>query len=127
MDADIYKAETGQILACAFEVLNTLGHGLREKTYENALIVEFGLRSISVVQQARFPVEYKGVQVDEFVPDLIVFDRIVVDTKTIEQISQIEIGQMLNYLRITKLPVGLILNFKRPRLESRRVILSENL
>lgn len=105
------------------EVLNGLGHGLHEKPYENALVVEFGLRKLRTGQQRRFEVNYKGVPVGEFIPDLIVDDAVIVDAKVIETIGAIERGQMLNYLRITKLRVGLILNFKRPKLEWERVIL----
>ena len=58
-----------------------------------------------------------------FVPDLIVYGKIIVDTKVIERITDIERGQMLNYLRITKLRVGVILNFKHPKLEWERIVL----
>lgn len=108
------------------EVLNVLGHGLNEKPYENALVVEFGLRRIPVRQQPSFNVIYKDVKVGEYIPDLICFDQIVVDTKTIERIGDHEIGQMLNYLRITGLKVGLLLNFKKARLEWKRVVLERN-
>ena len=115
--------ETRQIIGCAMEVLNGLGHGLLEKPYENALVVEFGLRGISFKQQPRFDVVYKSVKVGEYIPDLIAFDRVVVDTKVIEKITDLEMGQILNYLKITGLKVGLILNFKRPKLEWKRIVL----
>jgi len=118
------KAESHTIIGCAFDVLNELGHGLNEKCYENALVVEFKLRGIAFDQQHRFEVLYKGERVGEFTPDLIVFGSIVVDTKTIEQITDHERGKMLNYLKVTKLPVGLILNFKHPRLQRERVALT---
>ena len=106
-----------------FDVLNELGHGLHEKIYENALVVEFKLRGIPFEQQKRFPVHYKTVLVGEFVPDLIVFGSIIVDTKTIDRITEHELGKMTNYLRVAKLRVGLILNFKHARLEwERRVV-----
>lgn len=117
--------ETGIILNCAFEVLNVLGHRLLEKPYENALCVEFGLRDIPYSQQPRYDVTYKSVKIGEYVPDLVVFDSIVVDTKVIDRITEHELGQMLNYLRITGRPVGLILNFKRGKLEWKRVILTK--
>jgi GxxExxY protein len=60
---------------------------------------------------------YKSVKVGEYIPDLIVFDEIVVDTKTIDRIIDVERGQILNYLKITQLRVGLLLNFKHPKLE----------
>ena len=119
----IMGEEVRQIVGCAFEVLNTLGHGLLEKPYENALCVELKLRSIPFIQQPRFNVVYKGVKVGDYIPDLIVYNNIVVDTKTIEQITDIERGQILNYLKITGCKVGLILNFKHPRLEWERLVL----
>ena len=127
MDTDthgfLYKEETHQIIGCAMEVLNTIGHGLLEKPYENALCVEFGSRNIPFKQQPRFNVIYKNVKVGEYIPDLIVFDKIVVDTKTINKITNHEKGQILNYLKITGLRVGLILNFKYAKLQWERVIL----
>ncbi len=117
------EEEVFQIVGCAMEVLNTLGHGLREKSYENALAVEFRLRAIPFHQQPRYPVAYKTVKVGEYIPDLIVFDKIIVDAKTIDRISNNEEGQILNYLKITKLKVGLILNFKHAKLEWKRLVL----
>lgn len=105
------------------EVLNTLGHGLLEKPYENALTVEFRLRDIPFRQQPRFDVLYKSVKVGEYVPDLIVYEQIVVDTKTIDRITNHEKGQVINYLKITGLHVGLILNFKYAKLQWERLVL----
>ncbi|MCL6582545.1 MAG: GxxExxY protein [bacterium] len=119
----LFKDEVFQIVGCAMEVFNTLGHGLLEKPYENALVVEFGLRGIPYKQQPRFDVIYKGVKVGDYIPDLIAFDKIVVDAKTIDRITDVERGQMLNYLKITQLKVGLILNFKKPKLEWERLVL----
>jgi GxxExxY protein len=113
----LFKEETHQILGCAFEVLNHLGSGLHEKAYENALVVEFQLRSIPCDQQRRFNILFKDHQVAVYVPDLLVFNSILVDTKTIPKIGQVEEAKMLNYLRHTKLRLGLILNFHHQRLE----------
>jgi len=114
---------TREIIGCSIEGLNGLGHGLLEKPYENALVVEFGLRRIAFAQQPRFDVLYKEVVVGEYIPDLIVENKVVVDAKVIDQITDHEIGQMLNYLKITGLKVGLIINFKKARLEWKRVVL----
>ena len=119
----LFHREVGMILDSAIEVHRVLGHGLLEKPYENALVREFELRGIPFIQQPRYLIDYKGRQIGEFVPDLVVFESIVVDTKTIDHIGDIEIAQMLNYLRITQLRVGFIINFKHRRLESRRIIL----
>ena len=119
----LLKQETHNIIGCAFEVLNELGHGLNEKCYENALVVEFRLLGIGFSQQRQFEVLYKNERVGLFVPDLIAYDQVIVDAKVIDRITDAERGQMLNYLRITKLRVGLILNFKHSRLEWERVVL----
>ena len=119
----ILKEETEEVIGSAMEVLNILGHGLLEKPYENALCVEFRIREMPFLQQQRFDVNYKSVPVGLYIPELIVRSAIVVDVKTIERITDHELGQMINYLRITGLPVGLIINFKRARLEWKRVIL----
>ncbi len=117
----LLKDETHRIIGCAFEVLNELGHGLYEKIYENALVVEFGLQGVPCEQQRRFDVLYKKHNVGFYVPDLIAFGQVIVDAKTIELITEEERGKMINYLKIAGLRVGLILNFKHPRLEFLRV------
>ncbi len=122
----LLKDEVHRIVGCAMEVMNVLGHGLLEKLYENALVVEFGLQGIHCQQQRKFDVNYKSVKVGEYLPDLICFNQVVVDTKTIDRITDHELGQMLNYLRITGLKVGLILNFKKARLEWKRIVLERN-
>lgn len=128
MDANkrelILRDEVYAIVSCAMEVLNVRGHGLHEKIYENCLCIEFRLRGIPHTQQQRHQVLYKGELVGEYVPDLVVQAKVIVDTKTVDRITDHERGQMLNYLRITGLPVGVILNFKHARLEWERLVLT---
>ncbi|MBV8213554.1 MAG: GxxExxY protein [Verrucomicrobia bacterium] len=121
----ILKREVYAIVGTAIEVLRALGHGIHEKPYEKALVVEFGLRNIPCQQQSRFNINYKEVKVGEYVPDLIVFGEIIVDTKVIDAISDHERGQMINYLRITGLPVGVILNFRYAKLQWERLVLTD--
>jgi GxxExxY protein len=128
MDANdlILKDEVYRIVGAAFAVLRDVGHGLHEKPYENALTVEFAFQQIAFAQQQRFPILYRNTQVGEYVPDLIVFGAVIVDTKVIDHITDHERGQMMNYLRITRLKVGVILNFKRAKLEWERIVLSDH-
>ncbi|MCW1886087.1 GxxExxY protein [Luteolibacter flavescens] len=119
----LYAEESRRIISSAMAVHNEVGHGFREKTYENSLVVAFRQDGIEFSQQPRFPVFFRGVKVDDFVPDLIAFGKIIVDAKTVDRISAAEIGQMINYLRVTKLKLALLLNFKNPKLEIRRVVL----
>ena len=119
----LLKDEVFQVVGCAIEVLNTIGHGLVEKPYENALVIEFLLRKIPFRQQPSYDVLYKGHKIGLFVPDPIVFDALVVDAKVIDKITDHERGLILNYLRITGLRVGVILNFKHRKLEWERIAL----
>jgi len=88
----LLRDEVFQIVGCAIEVLNTLGHGMVEKPYENALVVEFALTKIPFRQQPAFDVLHKRQKVGLFIPDLIVFNSIVVDTKVIDRITDHERG-----------------------------------
>src|SRR5207247_8769697 len=91
----LFKDEVFQIIGCAIEVLNTLGHGIVEKPYENAMVVEFALRQIPFKQQRALDVLYKGQRVAAFVPDLVVFNSIVVDNKVRDRITDHGRGRML--------------------------------
>lgn len=131
MDADSHGFSasesdiTHETIGSAFEVLNTLGNGLLEKPYEITLVFELRSRGIEIDQQKVFPVLYKNQEVGTYIPDLIANSKVIIDTKVIDRITNIERAQMLNYLKITKLEVGLILNFKRPKLEFERIILDQ--
>lgn len=114
-----------RIIGCAMAVHNALGHGLREKTYENSLAVEFKHQGLESSKQVKFPVYYRNEYVDEFIPDLVVEKRVIVDTKTVETIIDEHRGTMLNYLKITGLKVGLIINYKHRKLEWERLVLDE--
>jgi len=114
-----------RILGCAMSVHNSVGPGLREKTYENALCVELRRQHIRFSQQSRYPVRYCNEIVDEFVPDLIIEDRVIVDTKTVETIIDEHRATMINYLKITGLKVGVIINFKHNTLIRERIVLDK--
>jgi GxxExxY protein len=122
-DKLLFREEVFRIVGCAIEVLNALGHGLIEKPYENALVVEFGLRGLPFQQQPSFDIIYKGHKIGLFIPDLIAFNAVVVDGKVIDRITDHERGLMLNYLRRTNLRAEVILNFKRSKLEWERIVL----
>lgn len=131
MDANgrelILRDEVYAIISCALEIIKGLGHGFYEKPYENALAVEFEHRGIPYEQQRVFAMNWRERKIGEFIPDLIAYGKMVIDTKTIDRITDHKRGQMLNYLRITRLPVGLIINFKKAKLEWKRIVLSTNL
>ena len=113
--------QTATVIGIAYEVMNDVGCGYREKAYERAMIRELQLRAIPYDQQRQFPLFYKDIQIDILIPDLIVFDEIIVDAKTIKTITDRELAQMLSYLKATKLPLGLIVNFGNLKVEVKRV------
>lgn len=114
-----------KVTGCAMEVLNEIGHGLREKTYERALCVEFKRQDLKYTSQHIYPVHYKGEKVDDYIPDLEVEERLIVEAKVVESITDEHIGQVLNYLKITGMKVGIILNFKHAKLQWKKVVLSD--
>jgi len=121
----IEKDLTFRVVGCAMAVMNGLGHGLREKTYERALCVEFQHQGIHFQQQRIYPVYYRGEHIDDYIPDLEVEGRLIVEIKTVDKIIPEHLGQVLNYLRVTCLEAGVILNFKHPKLEWKKVVLQE--
>ena len=119
----LLRDEVFKIIGCALDVLNKIGHGYHEKPYENALTVAFRKNGIPYSQQKEYPIVYLNEKVGVFIPDLVVFDAIIVDTKVIDGITDHERGQILNYLRISGLRVGLLINFKHSKLEWERIVL----
>lgn len=114
---------TFKVNGCAMDVLNAIGHGFHEKIYENALAVAFKKRGLIFSQQRSFDVMFEDINVGTFVPDFIVENHVIVELKVIDKIGKHEVGQILNYLRVTKAKYGLILNFKNPKLDWYRVAL----
>ena len=121
----IEKEMTYAVAGCAMAVLNELGHGLREKTYERALCVEFRHQGIRFEQQLAYPIYYRGEHIDDYIPDLQVENRLIIEIKTYDRIVMEHIGQVLNYLKITGLQAGIILNFKHPKLEWKKIVLQK--
>jgi GxxExxY protein len=117
------SASTFKINGCAMDVLNTIGHGFHEKIYENAMAIALKKSGLSFSQQKAFEIFYDSHTVGTFIPDFVVENEIIVELKTIDQIGSNEKGQVLNYLRASGLSIGVILNFKNPKLEWQRVIL----
>jgi GxxExxY protein len=114
---------TFKINGCAMDVLNSIGHGFQEKTYENALAVALKKRNLKFSQQANFSVMFENEIVGTFVPDFVVEDQVIVELKTVDHIGNAEKGQALNYLRASGLKLGIILNFKHSKLDWQRLAL----
>jgi GxxExxY protein len=102
---------TRRIIGCAMEVHRTLGPGLMETTYEEALCIELRDQGLSIKRQARVPIYYKEHLIGEHRPDLIVEERVVVEVKSVDRLIGLHQAQLLAYMRLLKMPVGLLLNF----------------
>jgi GxxExxY protein len=114
---DINKL-TGEIISAAIEVHKALGPGLLESTYEECLCRELKLRDIPYERQKEIPVEYKGLRLDcGYRIDLIVAGRVVLEIKACETLQRIHEAQLLTYLKLTGLKVGLLINFNVPVLK----------
>ena len=119
----IYRDLTGEIIESAYTVHNTLGCGLLEKIYENSLFMELELRGKKVSSQKEFRLLYRGTKVGIYYADLVIEDKVIVEVKAVENIDDVHRAQLLNYLRISGLRVGLIMNFAKPRLRYERFII----
>jgi len=113
---------TEKVIGSLFKVSNTLGGGFLEKVYENASAIEIARTGLSVKQQFPIEVKYDGIVVGQFFADLLVADLVLVEFKAVKLLEDVHTAQCLNYLRATGLPVCLLVNFYRPKLEIKRII-----
>ena len=121
----IHNELSGEIIGAAIEVHRVLGPGLLESLYEEALVVELGLRNIRVARQVEVPVDYKGHRLQNLLRlDLMIGDLIVVEVKSVEKILPVHEAQLLGYLRMTHKELGLLINFNSATLSKsvRRII-----
>ena len=126
MDTDAHGSEsdvTEAVIGSAFEVANVLGAGFLEKVYERALLRELALRGVSAKAQVSFPVCYKGQYVGEYVADLVVEEKVIVELKCVERFANEHLAQCINYLKASRLRVALLINFQKPKVEWKRVLL----
>ncbi len=117
-----YEELTGKIISCAFEVQNNLGCGFLEKVYHKALLYELQTNGLKVETQKALKIIYKAQEIGTYVADFVIQDKVIVEIKTVDFLTKIHKAQILNYLKASGYEVGLILNFARPRLEYKRVV-----
>jgi GxxExxY protein len=116
---------TYQIIGAAMEVHRQLGCGFAEPVYQGAMAVELATRSIPFQAQREFPIIYKGKRLDAYYkPDFICFDEVVVELKALGRLTSVEEAQVINYLKVTRFEIGLLINFGGRSLEQRRFVLS---
>jgi GxxExxY protein len=121
----VFKEEVYAIAGAAMEVYYTLGIGFLEPVYQEALSIEFNGRGIPYYREPTLEIAYKDVRLDKtYRPDFVCFDKIIVELKTQPRLSGVEEAQIINYLKITKKRVGLLMNFGAvPRLEWHRYVI----
>ncbi len=122
----IYEALSGKVLKAYFTVLNNLGTGFSESVYENALCIELDELGVPYIQQKHLIINYKGKNIGDFVADVVVDDKIILELKSVPQLTTEHSAQLLNYLTIAQYKVGLLLNFGGER-DYKRVHFNENI
>ena len=127
MKPEIYKDEGYRLMGAAFEVYNEMGSGLAEDIYQESLEIELELRAIPFRTKQELRCFYKGRELKKrYVPDLLVFECLVTELKSVSQLATEHEGQLINYMRITRQPVGYLINFgHKETLEWKRFTLSE--
>ena len=126
MNAD--KAEsllvelTERIIGCAYLVSNELGCGFLEKVYENAMVVALKNAGLQVEQQRHFPVFFQGVQVGDYIADLVVEGKVILELKAVKNFDDVHSAQCINHLRCAALDVCLLMNFAKPKVEIKRFV-----
>ncbi len=122
MASFIHKEPSDKVLGAAFTVHNVLGPGLLESAYEGALCVEFKHLGLSVERQPVFPLSYRGEYIGAYVADLVVEGTIILELKAVKALSLVMEAQIINYLKLSRLPVGYLLNFANIRVEWKRFV-----
>jgi GxxExxY protein len=127
MRTEIYKDEGYKLMGAAFEVFNDRGYGMDEEIYQECLEIELELRGIPFRSKQELACQYKGRELRKrFVPDLFVNDALIVELRAVSQICPEQEAQLMNYLRITRQPVGYLINFgHKDTLEWKRIVLSQ--
>lgn len=117
---------TKAIIGCGVEVHRRLGPGLLENVYESALCIELRTQGLEFSRQVGIPLYYRGELISEHRPDLIVENKVIVEVKSVERLAPLHWAQVLTYLRVTGLHVGLLMNFNSPTLRAgmRRIVLN---
>lgn len=118
----IYSDLTEKIIGCAYKVYNKLGAGFLEKIYENALVIELKNQKLEVLQQSPINVYYEDVLIGEYVADLIIENKVIVELKAVSELSKSHEVQLVNYLKATGIEVGLLINFGNEIKIKRRVM-----
>ena len=117
-----YEELTEKIIGCAYRVYNKMGFGFLESVYEKCLLIELKKEGLRAESQKPIIVNYENEVVGEFKADILVEDTVILELKSVRQITQAHEVQLVNYLVATDKPVGLILNFGEQKVEVKRKV-----
>ncbi|MFV8269829.1 GxxExxY protein [Flavobacterium sp. GT2N3] len=127
MSQYLFKEETYQIIGILFEVHKNLGKGFSEIVYKDALAFEFNNAKIPFEREKEYNVNYKDtILKHKFYVDFVVFDTIILEIKSCESFNNSHISQCLNYLKVSKSELALLVNFNKSSLEHKRIVMSKN-
>ena len=119
----VFKELSDRVLGAVFKVHNRLGPGLLESAYEGACAIEFRHCGLKVERQVVYPLYYEGELAGAYVADMVVDDKIILELKSVKTLTPVMEAQLLNYLRLSGLPVGYLVNFRNERVEWNRRVL----
>jgi len=122
MNEILYKDLTFKIIGCAMSVHTELGFGFLEKIYENATMISLKEQGIPAEQQISINVNYHGKTIGDFIADILVDKKVILELKSVELLHDVHRAQLLNYLKATGIRVGLLINFGKEKLEYERFI-----
>jgi GxxExxY protein len=110
-----------KIIGCCFEIMKELGSGFLEKVYKNALFLAMKQKGLNVLTEQAFEVTFRGHKIGRYVADLIVENLIVIELKCASTLMSEHQAQVINYLKVSGIPVGLLINFGHQKLEYKRL------
>ena len=118
----VYRELSNKVLGALFTVHNIAGPGLAESAYEGALAIEFSRLGIPFSRQKAFDFYYKGEIAGFYVADMVVEDKIILELKSVQALNPVMEAQLINYLKISGLTAGYLVNFRNTKLEWKRMI-----
>ncbi len=120
----IYKDESYEIIGVLFEVYNNLGNGFSEIVYKDAIEHEFKLRNIPFQREKEYRVNYKDITLKHvFFADFVVYNKIILEIKSVESLHDNHVAQCINYLKVSKNKLAILANFHRDLLDHKRIVL----